>query len=442
VGTALLVVALVVEAGFATYCIVTKSNQRRMRSYIRIGALAAFIVCTLASIIRWDFRWYALAALLAVWAVLGAWALIRNRTPKDDYRPEPIVGRTIGTLLLVFLALSPALIFPQDRAPKVTGTHPVATVNYTYTDERRIESFTTTGEQRKVNVEFWYPRDGSGRYPLVIFSHGVGGMKSSNTSTFLELASNGYVVCSIDHPYQALFTEGSDGHVVTVDPAFYREFLDVNAGKYDEATAFKFEKSWMQLQIDDIQFVFSTILRQAKDPKSDAVYQLVDPGRIGLMGHSLGGESSAQLARERTDIGAVVNLDADLSGEYVDFVNGKRVLNDTVYPVPILTILTDTLTRLIAAVPDANAVVAVEHVSATAPHAYLVHIQGTDHLSVTDLPITSPFLASLMTSAVKKAGGGESADKYYVIDKVNEMILAFFNVYLKGEGSFTYKGTY
>jgi dienelactone hydrolase len=164
--------------------------------------------------------------------------------------------------------------------------------------------------------------------------------------------------------------------------------------------------------------------------------------KIGLMGHSLGGESVAQVARERNDIDAVINLDADLGGEYLDYVDGKYVMNDTVYPVPILTIFSDTLARLIDAVPDASTTVAVRHVSATAPNAYEVHIAGTDHQSLTDLAIVSPFLVSLITSSVPKAGGGETADKVHVIETMNDMVLAFFNVYLKGEGSFTYKGTY
>ena len=138
---------------------------------------------------------------------------------------------------------------------------------------------------------------------------------------------------------------------------------------------------------------------------SDAVYQLIDPEKIGLMGHSLGGESSAQVARERNDIDAVINLDADLAGEYLDYVDGKYVMNDKVYPVPILTILSDTLVRLIAAVPDANTVVAVKHVTATAPNAFEVHLTGTDHMSLTDLPLISPFLVSMINASVPKAGG-------------------------------------
>jgi fermentation-respiration switch protein FrsA (DUF1100 family) len=291
-------------------------------------------------------------------------------------------------------------------------------------------------------VEFWYPKDGTGKYPLVVFSHGSLGNKLQNASTFTELASNGYVVCSIDHPYIAMFTIGTDRHPVTYSPTFYQELVDANSGKYDAATEFQIEKKWMQVPTGDIEFVLDTILRQAKDPESQAVYQLVDPGKIGLMGHSLGGESAAEVARERNDIGAVVNLDADLGGEYVSYTNGKNVMRDTVYPVPILTILADDLVRLIDAIPDAKTAVAVEHVSATAPHAYLVHIKGTDHLSVTDVPIVSPFLASMLVNSVKKAGGGETADKYYVVETMNHLVLTFFNAYLKGEGSFTPASTY
>jgi dienelactone hydrolase len=436
-GTIILVIAFVIEVAFATYCIITKSNQRKVRSYIRIGALAAFVLFTLASVIQWSFRWYGLAALLAVWAVLGAWTLMRDKAETKAFSAGCIVAKAVAMLLLVCIAVTPALILPQHRLPKVTGSHAVATVNASYTDTNRIESYTDSGENRTLNVKFWYPKDGAGKYPLVVFSHGSFGMKASNTSTYTELASHGYVVCSIDYPHHALFTIGADRLPVTVSPSFVQEVIDINADKFDEATKFQLQQKWMNLRTADINFVLDTILAQAKAPGADAVYQLIDTEKIGLMGHSLGGASSAQVARARDDIDAVVNLDADLVGEYVGLVDDKNVLNDTVFPVPILTILADDMVRLIAAVPDANRVVAVKHVSATAPHAYEVDIPGTDHQSLTDLPITSPLLASLITTAVKKAGGGAAADKYAVIEQMNDLVLAFFNDYLKEEGSFT-----
>jgi dienelactone hydrolase len=437
-GTIILTIAFVTEVAFAIYCIATQSSQRRLRNFIRIGTLAAFVLFTLVSVIEWSFRWYGLAALLSVWAVLGAWGLMNRKAEAGAYKTGPVILRAIGTLLLVCLAILPALIFPQHTLPQVTGKHEVANVSYTYTDESRTETFAQTGENRKVNVAFWYPKE-AGSYPLVVFSHGAFGIKISNKSTFMELASNGYVVCSIDHPYHSLFTVDADGHQTIVDQSFFQGVADVNNGKYDEATTFKLHQQWMDLRVADIHFVLDTILEQAQDPGSDAVYRLVDVEKIGLMGHSLGGESSAQVARERDDIDAVVNLDSNLQGEYLDYVDGQYVMNEEVYPVPILNILADDLVRLIADIPDADTVVAVKRVKATAPEAYEVHLEGTNHMSVTDLPLISPFFVSVINASVPK-GGGEEADSLATIEKMNAIVLQFFNVYLKGEGSFTTTG--
>lgn len=440
-GSIILILALVIETAFAIYCMITKSNQKKVRSFVRLGAFAAFVFLTLVSVIQWSFRWYMLAALLLVWAALGVWTLIGKREEKKEYKTSRIVLKAFAMLLLVVITVTPALIFPQYKLPKMTGTHAIATAKYTYTDESRTETFTNTGEKRKVNVEFWYPKDTGDKYPLVVFSHGSFAIKDSNTSTFMELASNGYVVCSIDHPYHSLYTIDADGHLVRADPAYLQEYLGVISDKYDEATKFKLEQKWIKLRTTDINFVLDTILTQAKETGSDPVYQLIDTEKIGLMGHSLGGESSAQVARERNDIAAVINLDADLAGEYLDFVDGKRIMNDKVYPVPILTIFADDLVRLLAAIPDANTVIAVKHVTATAPNAYEVHLAGTDHMSLTDLPLVSPFLVSMINASVPK-GGGHEVDAFSTIEKMNEIVLSFFDVFLKDKGTFTYKGTY
>ena len=111
-GTIILIVALVIEAAFATYCIITKSNQQKVRSFVRIGAFAAFVIFTLVSVIQWSFRWYGLAALLLVWAALGAWTLIRKKEEKKEYKTGPIVFKAIAMLLLVVIAMTPRPYFP------------------------------------------------------------------------------------------------------------------------------------------------------------------------------------------------------------------------------------------------------------------------------------------------------------------------------------------
>jgi dienelactone hydrolase len=339
-------------------------------------------------------------------------------------------------LLLLLSAVTPALIFPQFTLPAPTGQYAVATASFTYTDTHRVETFTNTAAPRKVNVKFWFPQDAAGTYPLVLFSHGTGGIKASNTSTFMELASNGYVVCSIDHPYHSLFTIGADGKLVRIDATYWQEYMDVVNHTVDAATRYQLTQKWLALRAADMNFVIDTILAQAKDRNAAAVYPLIDPTKIGLMGHSLGGGGSGQVARRRRDISAVINLDGDLHGEYVAFVDGNEVLNDQPFPAPILNIYADDMQRALATIPNAADVVASEHARATAPHGYAVFLPGTNHFSVTDLPLVSPFMVALMIRTVPGAAGS-GADPYATIEQMNGIVLRFFNVYLKGEGIFT-----
>jgi acetyl esterase/lipase len=441
-GTIFFLLAIVFETAFAVYCIVTQSAQKKVRDWVRVGAFGAFVLLALIAVIHWGFTWYLLALLLLIWAIPAGLRLVRGKNNQAAYRPAGVVVRGIATLLLVFIALIPALVFPQPRLPQASGRYAVATALYSYTDPNRIETFNQTGSMREVNVEFWYPKDAQAgaQYPLVIFSHGTGGMKSSNTSTFTNLASSGYVVCSIDHPYHSLFTLDAQRKMTLIDRPYMQSYLNLSGGKYDAATVFQLESEWMALRTADINFVVDTVIAQARTAQPGTLYALIDPRKIGLMGHSLGGEAAAAVARERAengkqDIAAVINLDADLHGEYSLDENGSQVLIDRTYPVPLLSIISDSLWRLMDGVPDGDAVIAVKHISATAPNAFLIHMLGTNHMSFTDLPLVSPAMVALINGAVPQAGG-KINDPYTTIAKMNEIVLDFCNVYLKGEGKF------
>ncbi|SDN47665.1 alpha/beta hydrolase family protein [Acetanaerobacterium elongatum] len=437
----ILIITAVIEIAFAVYCMVTKSNHQNLRNWLRVGVFTVFIIAVLVSVIKWSFRWYLLAALLLVLAVIGGISLIIKRKDGKPYKPAVIILKGAAVCIITAFTLVPALIFPQYREPKITGTYKVDTAVYTYVDKARTETFSNTGENRKVNVEFWYPEGTTGTCPLVVFSHGAFGVKSSNTSTYMELASNGYVVCSIDHPYHSFFTSATDGTVTTVNPAYLQQIIDVNSDVYDDETAFKLEQDWMNVRTGDMNFVLDTILNNAKNSSAEEVYKLIDTKHIGLMGHSLGGAASAQIGRERKDIAAVVNLDGDLLGEYEGFKNGKIVFNDQPYPLPILTIYSDTMTQAMDRVKQKGILDAGTNLAATAPYAFTVSIKGTNHMSLTDLPLFSPLLTNMICSSVH-IGGGKEADKYYVIETMNRVVLDFFNCYLKDSGAFNDEGSY
>ncbi|MDR0267209.1 alpha/beta hydrolase [Paenibacillus sp.] len=433
-GILIVMIAAIFEVAFAVFCVRTHSNQQKIRGMVRIGALAVFLIFTLVSVIEWSFRWMALALLLFIWALLGLWTLLRRKEKHKVYKWGRVVGRAVIMFILVIIAAVPAIVFPQYRLPQVTGEYGVATKTYTYIDKNRIEEFTDTGANRFVNVEFWYPEHATGTHPLLVFSHGAYGIKESNASTYMELASHGYVVCSIDHPYHSFYTVSEGGKITMASQKYLQEFGNGRKdGAHTVEEYYKLMQKWMKLRTDDMNFVIDTILEKAKS-NSDKVYQLVNPEKIGVFGHSMGGAASAWLGRERHDVTAVVNIDGPL---FSDIVYNKEKNNfestHQAYKLPLLNIYSDSVWQQL----DSSSYYAGNKtVEESGGEVHTVYFRGAKHLSLTDLSLFSPMLANMLL--------GEKAeiDKYKCLETMNRIILEFFDSYLKGKGSFTSAGTY
>jgi len=432
-GTFLLLIMLSFEIGFAIYCMVTKQIHKKLKNSVRVAVFIAFVMLFLLSVIEWNFSWAMLTIVLFIFAVMGMSSLIYNNKNRQ-YNTSSLVWKSIVMILVLSIACAPAIVFPQYKSPKVTGTYQVATTTYTYSDKNRIEEFTDKGDNRFVNVEFWYPKNADKSYPLLVFSHGANGIKTSNTSTYTELASHGYVVASIDHPYHSFYTVSDDGTKVIIDKDYNSEVMDSNKeGIYTKEEVYGLIQKWMKLRTDDMNFVIDTIRLKTKSD-NNPLYQAIDLEKIGVFGHSMGGAASVWLGRERKDIQAVVNIDAPFFSELVY----KKDIDDFVargedYTTPLLNIYSDDVWKQL----DNNSIyIANKPDNIHFKDAYTVHFQGAKHLSLTDLPLFSPVLANILQ------GGKADIDKYYAIETENELILNFFDFELKGIGHFTPEETY
>ncbi|TQR44644.1 alpha/beta hydrolase [Paenibacillus popilliae] len=436
-GNIILIIAVVCEVAFALFRICTRSYQKKIKAVIRIGAFAAFLIFTLASVIEWSFRWMGLGLLLFVWALLGVWTLIRSKEEHKEYKSSRVIRNAIAMLMLVVIAIIPALVFPQYHLLPVTGKYQVATSSYTYVDKNRIEQFTDTGENRHVNVEFWYPEQADGTYPLLVFSPGAFGSKESNYSAYMELASHGYVVCSIDHPYHSFYTESEDGNRAFIDQGYMQEVFGANKGKYTVEQIYGLNQKWMKLRTDDMNFVIDTILGKTKT-SSDKAYQLVNTHKIGLFGHSMGGAASTMLGRERDDVGAVVNIDAPMFGELVynketdDFAASNQP-----YTTPLLNIYSDAVWVQLLQHNSKSTYAANKVIDKNGKVVHTVHFQGAEHMSLTDLILISPLISNML-----QGGRVAKIDPYYCLETMNHILVEYFDCYLKGQGSFTSAGTY
>ena len=425
--------AFAVELVFAAYCILSMSYQATSRSIMRIGAFATFVLLTMTSIIEWSPRWYAFAALLLIWALLSAIALVRKGLDGAAFTTGRVIRRAVLALLAVLLALSPALIFPQYRPLKITGAYGVETVAYTYTDENRVDTYSNTGRPRRLTVQYWYPKDADGKYPLIVFSHGSFGVKSSNLSLYRELASHGYVICAVDHTYQCLFTADTDGRVSLIDRGFMREILAEDAER-DKMQSCEYYQKWMGVRTGDLNYVVDYALNQAASSDPDPVYALIDTTKIGVMGHSLGGSAALGIGRTRDDVGAVVALESPFMCDIVGVENGQFVWNEETYPIPVLNIYSDNSWSRLDELPQyaANARLLAD----TATISYNVHMRGAGHLSLTDLALTSPLLTRILNG--RKAG----IDTQYCLATISRLALEFFDCYLKGKGGFSPQAFY
>ncbi|MFY1691387.1 alpha/beta hydrolase family protein [Plantactinospora sp. WMMB782] len=237
---------------------------------------------------------------------------------------------------LLSTALAAAVAVPLDAGrgwaaparltlPAPTGPHPVGTVSLHLVDTSRPDPVAPTGHHREFMVSIWYPagRDArrhpvapwmpaapmrallesadfgadvasaprtaghegapllrtANRLPVVVFSHGAGGHRSETTIVVQELASHGYVVLTVDHPYDS-FSEFPDGR--TSVPAD-----DVSVTPWD--------------YVRDIRFVLDRVedLAAGRNPDVErrplpaGLGAVLDLRRIGMYGWSKGATATA-----------------------------------------------------------------------------------------------------------------------------------------------------
>ena len=432
-GVAILLIAVFVEIALATFCTITKSNHVKERSMLRIVLLAGFTLLTVVSIIDWSFRYYGLAFLWLLLAVIGVVNLIKKTEDQGAYNPVRISLKALAMITLVFVLTLPAMIFPQNKpVVEATGKYDVLTKTDTYLDTSRVESYRDTGENRKLNVQFWYPDSLEEKYPLIVFSHGGLGVKLSNESLYNELASHGYVVCSIDHTYQCFFTTDEGGQTTLIDWDYIQESLAEDP-RSDIQQSFEYYQKWMKIRTDDMSFVIDYIIAEAETNHVDREYKGVDTTKIGVVGHSLGGSAALGIGRIRDDVKAVIALESPFMCDIEGIDGGQFVFTDQPYPVPVLNIYSDSGWDILPLRPQYAANYAM--LTDTDAIAANVHISGVGHLGLTDFALTSPFLTDLLD------GQKATIKPENALERINKICLGFLDNHLKGAGEFKSGGS-
>ena len=257
-----------------------------------------------------------------------------------------MVGAIASAAILAALA---AVVLPL-RIPAPTGAFPVGRLQTSWIDTSRLESRTASADDhRAVAVHVWFPAtSGSGqdgaylpnlselagalvasgelnplqvwglafirhharsdariasvspRYPVIVLSPGNATNVAFYATIAEELASNGYVVVGVDHPYQVTAVALPNRSVATYDASG-----DVLATEDRQASL----RARVEERVADLRFVLEQLafLNQDLDGR-------LDLERVGVMGHSTGGIAAVEACRRDPRFRACLNIDGQQAG--------------------------------------------------------------------------------------------------------------------------------
>lgn len=143
-------------------------------------------------------------------------------------------------------------------------------------------------------------RPAPGRFPLVLLSPGFVSHRATLTGLAEDLASRGYVVATADHPYESSGTQLPDGRLL-------------NCAAYDRLKAQPDRvsrwKVWAGISTGRAAD-FSFLLDRLTGP--DPAWRhagTIDRRRVGMAGHSVGGNAAASTMAADRRVDAGVNMD-------------------------------------------------------------------------------------------------------------------------------------
>lgn len=398
---------------FAIVLIVVPRTARRVAPLV----LALLFVGTVLQWLFEGFYWHLVPVQLLIAAMLGY--LLTDTEPG---RPRVVFRGGIGVLAAA--SIVPWAVPPVPELPAPSGPYAVGSEIFRWVDDARDEPATAAAEDRRnVVVQAWYPADnrsgrrwvyldGNGRlpgsvsglpgfllaeyehidshasaevavareraqWPVVLFSPGYGAPRAFYTGLVTDLASRGFIVLAVDHPYESGVTELADGTIATT----------VGAIADDDPDGTRFMSERLDTRTADLRFVLDQLTRpDLLGPLADRV----DLGTLTAIGHSLGGAAALSTLAADPRLTAAANLDGTLYGALPERELDRPVLllesdrGDTGHSQRYL---------------DGNAAL-LDRLDAP---GFRYEIADADHYSFTDVP---QFLATPVRFVVTKVVGG------------------------------------
>jgi len=245
------------------------------------------------------------------------------------------------------------------------------------------------------------PSNPKKKWPLMIFSHGVGCSRLMYSAFCGEMASRGYIVCAIEHrdgtsPSSTIVTE--DGRSKTLD---WLEWTDLDWPELEtqpaDDTTLRHEQ--IKMRVAEIDEVIKAMKRLSNGenitrtsinlPDFDwSRWQAVDVHKPIMAGHSLGGSAGlAAGADNRFDFGSIVAMDPAIQ---------RLEPWSSSIPAPLFVVNSEEFTRS----PD---FLRLTNLAKYASSSVIFSIAGATHPSFSDVFLILPGYINRLTGLTAEA---------------------------------------
>jgi dienelactone hydrolase len=431
-------------------------RPRRLAAAVRLLALAPLLMAGVQILIE-GYRWQMLPAYAG--ALLPALALRSWFSINPSINPKVWLG-VLQVFLVATCVLAAGFAFPVFHFEPPTGPFPVGTTTRHLVDPDRLETYAPgSGRHRELMLQIWYPADPArgarlapyvqpgmvighryaqlalvktrafldapvaaqgAPFPVVLFSPSIGGNRFQSTFQMEELASHGFVVVAMDHPYSSGYVTFPDGHAARISI----EFLDFSSEQRWKDSARKLEQD-LAIRVADARFVLDSLIQWNRSDLESRFNGHLDTRHIGILGFSYGGATAAEASCRDPRLLAVMNVDGSMFGEAQ--ANGVEhpfflALDGTPRPTDAELHAPDVRARTLA---EASKKYFDDYDRTLRTNGgYLLSIKGIEHYDYTDQPF---YFHVKWTSKI----GAAKAE--FVRETLNRYTVAFFTQYLKGQ---------
>ncbi|XP_034974179.1 platelet-activating factor acetylhydrolase 2, cytoplasmic [Zootoca vivipara] len=263
----------------------------------------------------------------------------------------------------------------------------------------------------------------SHKYPLIIFSHGLGAFRTVYSAICVEMASRGFVVMALehrDHSASATYFCKLDPETPDFPEAQIREEWLSYQGVPKGQKEFRFRNPQLHQRANECKRGLK-LIRSIDSGKAvvnllrtdfdlSVLKDNVDLSKVSVMGHSFGGATAVLALVKEAQFKCAVALDAWMFP-----------LENSVYPKvtkPVLFVNTESF-------QTAESVAKMKKISAVNKETKVLTILGTVHQSQTDFT----FIAGNLMNRVFRTRG--TIDPYEGLDITNQAALAFLQKHLQ-----------